>query len=243
MTAAPAPVPGTGPAPFADALFGARTPVIMELKRRSAHGADLFRGRTVEELVRTYEALGAPALSVVTGAWFGGDPALLAQVTAATRLPVLVKDFLTKERQLAGAAADGASAVLLTAGLLPRTVLPRLTESALSLGLTPFVEVTSQEELSRVVHADRCVIAVNNKDIRQRERDPGDPGRSHALLPAVLATGTPVPASASGIHTPGQAAGLLTAGYRALLVGTGLLLHDDLPGWFAALERGRGDTW
>ncbi|MBL1099265.1 indole-3-glycerol-phosphate synthase [Streptomyces coffeae] len=238
MTAAEA---GTR-APFRDALLAAHTPVVMELKRRSAHGADLFRNRTVEQLVTGYEALGAPALSVVTGAWFGGDPGLLAEVTAATRLPVLVKDFLTKERQLADAAAHGASAVLLTAGLLPRTVLPRLTESALALGLTPFVEVTEEEELSRVVHADRCVIAVNNKDIRQRERDPGDPARSHALLPAVLATGTPVPVSASGIRTPEQAAGLLTAGYRALLVGTGLLLHDDLPGWFARLAREREGT-
>ncbi|WP_431045525.1 indole-3-glycerol-phosphate synthase [Streptomyces sp. P1-3] len=230
---------GAGAAAFETALLHARTPVIMELKRRSAHGADLFRGRTAAELVAAYEALGAPALSVVTGSWFGGGPELLADVVAATELPVLVKDFLTKERQLADAAAHGAAAILLTAGLLPRTVLPRLIEGCLAHGLTPFVEVTAEAELASVVHADRCVIAVNNKDIRQRERDAGGPERSRGLLPAVLATGTRVPVSASGIRTPGQAADLLSAGYRALLVGTGLLLQDDLRAWFAALERQR----
>ncbi|WKX69269.1 indole-3-glycerol-phosphate synthase [Streptomyces sp. XD-27] len=224
---------------FATALLTARTPVVMELKRRSAQGADLFRGRTPAELAALYEEMGAPALSVVTGRWFGGGPELLAEVVAATGLPVLVKDFLTKERQLAEAAARGASAVLLTAGLLPRTLLPRMIESCLGHGLTPFVEVTAERELASLVHADRCVVAVNNKDIRQRERDAGDLGRSRALLPAVLATGTPVPVSASGIRTPAEAAGLLAAGYRALLVGTGLLLQDDLRAWFADLERQR----
>ncbi|MER5971853.1 indole-3-glycerol-phosphate synthase [Streptomyces sp. NPDC002055] len=222
---------------FGEALRTSRVPVLMELKRRSADGDDLFRGRTVAQLVREYEALGAPALSVVTGSWFGGTPGLLDEAVAATGLPVLVKDFLTKERQLADVAARGASAALLTATVLPKSVLPRLIESCLEHGLTPFVEVTDEREAAAVVHGERCVVAVNNKDIRRRERGPEGPERSHALLPAVLATGTPVPVSASGIRTPEEARGLLGAGYRALLIGTGLLLADDVPGWAAELER------
>ncbi|MEV0375470.1 indole-3-glycerol-phosphate synthase [Streptomyces sp. NPDC050636] len=220
---------------FGSALLSAATPVIMELKRHSAHGADLFRGRPVAELVQRYTALGAPALSVVTGSWFGGTQELLDEVAAATRLPILVKDFFTKEKQIARASAAGASAVLLTATVLPRTVLPRLIEACLEHGLTPFVEVTSQDELSSLVHAQACVVAVNNKDIRQRERDPGDLGRSRRLLRPVLATGTAVPVSASGIATPGDAAGLLSEGYRGLLIGTGLLRAADLDAWFGEL--------
>ncbi|MFD0277725.1 hypothetical protein ACFVHB_27960 [Kitasatospora sp. NPDC127111] len=228
---------------FPAALLAARLPVIMELKARSAHGEDLFRGRPVQAIVDEYTRLGAPALSVVTGSWFGGTAALLDEVAAATELPVLVKDFFTKERQLAEARAAGASAVLLTATVLPRGVLPGLIEAALEHGLTPFVEVTDERELATVVHGESCVVAVNNKDIRQKEQDAPDLGRSLRLLPDVLATGTKVPVSASGIETPQDAAGLLAAGYRGLLIGTGLLRHPDLPGWFGELGEGVAAAW
>ncbi|MED7948962.1 hypothetical protein [Streptomyces sp. BE303] len=228
---------------FPAALLAARLPVVMELKARSAHGEDLFRGRPVREIVDRYTRLGAPALSVVTGSWFGGTPALLDEVVAATELPVLVKDFFTKDRQLAAARAAGAAAVLLTATVLPRGVLPGLIESALAHGLTPFVEVTDERELATVVHGESCVVAVNNKDIRQKEQDAPDLGRSLRLLPDVLATGTRVPVSASGIETPQDARGLLAAGYRGLLIGTGLLRHPDLDGWFGELGEGAVATW
>ncbi|GAB2701765.1 phosphoribosylanthranilate isomerase [Kitasatospora kifunensis] len=227
------------PAPpgLAAALSCARLPVVMELKARSAHGQDLFRGRSATRLVAEYTRAGAPALSVVTGEWFGGSAALLEEVAGATELPILVKDFFTKERQLATARAAGAAAVLLTASVLPRTVLPRLITAALALGLTPFVEITEEAELAAVVHPQACVIAVNNKDIRQREQGRADLTRSLRLLPAVTATGTPVPVSASGIETPQQAAALLAAGYRGLLIGTGLLGSVDLDSWSATLAR------
>ncbi|MEV8532239.1 hypothetical protein [Streptomyces sp. NPDC051211] len=228
---------------FPAALLAARLPVIMELKARSAHAEDLFRGRSVRAIVDEYTRLGAPALSVVTGSWFGGTAALLDEVAAATELPVLVKDFFTKERQLAEARAAGASAVLLTATVLPNGVLPGLIEAALEHGLTPFVEVTDERELASLVHGESCVVAVNNKDIRQKEQDAPDLGRSLRLLPDVLATGTRVPVSASGIETPQDATKLLAAGYRGLLIGTGLLRHPDLNGWFGELGEGVAAAW
>ncbi|MQS16724.1 hypothetical protein F7Q99_32185 [Streptomyces kaniharaensis] len=225
------------PCGLVSALLAARRPVIMELKARSAHGTDLFQDRPVAELVDHYTRLGAPALSVVTGSWFGGSRALLDDVAACTQLPILVKDFFTKERQLAEIRAAGATAALLTATVLPRTALPQLIEAALSHGLTPFVEITRKEELANLVHPQSCVIAVNNKDIRQREQDTPDLGRSLRLLTAVRATGTPTPVSASGIETPQEAARLIGAGYRGLLIGTGLLRSADLDDWFTTLDR------
>jgi indole-3-glycerol phosphate synthase len=84
------------------------------------------------------------------------------------------------------------------------------------------------------------VVAVNNKDILLRERGPAALERSCALLPAVLGSGTRCPVSASGIDSPVQAARLLGAGFRGLLVGTGLLLAEDIGGWVAAVDRHRG---
>ncbi|MFF5449529.1 indole-3-glycerol-phosphate synthase [Streptomyces sp. NPDC012888] len=224
------------PPSFTDALTDARRPVIMELKPRSADGEDLFRGRRPAEIVARYEAAGAPCLSVVTGRWFGGDTGLLAEVTALTDLPVLQKDFITNTGQLHAARELGASAVLLTAALLPAAALARLTGAALALGLTPFVEVADAAEIEALPSCEGCVVAVNNKDIRVRERGDADTGRSLRLLPDVRRTGTPCPVSASGIDDPQVAARLLNAGYAGLLIGTRLLQADRLESWCEELD-------
>lgn len=225
--------------PFIDALLCADRPVIMELKARTSSGADLFRGRSPAELVAQYEAAGAPCLSVVTGRWFGGTADLLREVTELTCLPVLQKDFLTNTRQLHAARDLGASAVLLTVALLPAAALTKLVDVSLSLGLTPFVEVVSAAEIAAVPRGDECVVAVNNKDISDRERGAAHIERSIQLLSAVLQTGTRCPVSASGIDRADAAAGILDAGYAGLLIGTGLLRAGRLDEWFDDVDRAR----
>ena len=75
--------------------------------------------RTIPELVAEYTAAGAPCISVVTGRWFGGDDQMLLDVAELTDLPLLKKDFITRERQIEAAKEMGASAILLTAQILP----------------------------------------------------------------------------------------------------------------------------
>jgi indole-3-glycerol phosphate synthase len=224
---------------FTAALAAAGRPVVMEVKRQDADGRDLMGGRTVAEVVAGYEEAGAPCLSVVTGRWFGGTEDLLREVASLTDLPLLRKDFVTGRAQLARTRELGADAVLLTAKLLPSGVLARLTEQALELGLTPFVEVADEAEAGAVAHGSRCVVAVNNKDIATRERLVGDPERSTDLLPAVLRTGTRCAVSASGIADPGRAAALLDAGFGGLLIGTGLLRAQSPADWCARLDAAR----
>jgi len=88
-----------------------------------------------------------------------------------------------------------------------------------------------------VPHASECVIAVNNKDIAEKESLDADLTRSTRLLPAVLATGAACPVSASGIETPQQAADMLGAGYSGLLVGTTLLRASSPSDWFADVAK------
>ncbi|MHB9757702.1 beta/alpha barrel domain-containing protein [Streptomyces sp. BYX5S] len=225
--------------PFIESLLSAERPLVMEIKRRDAHGFDLIAGHTPAETVIAYENAGAPCISVVTGRWFGGTRELLRDVARLTKLPLLQKDFITRKEQLETARELGASAVLLTAGLLPASALRSLAVAALRTGLTPFVEVTTEAEIETVPHADECVIAVNNKDIKTKERDRGDPNRSFDLLPALLASGTRCPVSASAIDTPGTAARLLDAGFAGLLVGTALLRSGDPERWLTDLDHGR----
>ncbi len=227
------------PSRFIEALLAARLPVIMEVKRRDAHGVELMGERTIPELVAEYTAAGAPCISVVTGRWFGGDDQMLRDVAELTALPLLKKDFITRERQIAAAKEMGASAILLTAQILPKPALPKLIEATLGRGLTPFVEVVDEDELSRVIHAEDCVVAINNKDIRNQERDAGDIDVSRAMLEPAIRTGTPCPVSASAITDPKVGAELIAAGFKGLLIGTGLLRSGSVQSWVDEFEQHR----
>jgi indole-3-glycerol phosphate synthase len=216
---------------FTDALLASRLPVIMEVKRQDGNGVELMGDRTIPEIVSDYVAAGAPCISVVTGRWFGGDDGMLEEVVKVTDLPILKKDFITRESQIVAAKEMGASAILLTARILPKSSFQKLIETILRQGLTPFVEVADHAELDSVVRPEECIVAINNKDIRNQERGAGDLDLSRSLLEATIATGTPCPVSASAIADPKVAAELIDAGFKGLLIGAGLLLSGNVQNW------------
>jgi len=224
---------------FLASLLRSPVPVIMEIKSRDGDGGDLLRKRSVPEAVSAYHAAGASCLSVVTGRWFGGSDRMLEDVARLTSLPILKKDFITTESQIVAAKGMGASAILLTARILTRSALRRLIAATLRHGLTPFVEATSERELEAVSHGADCVVAINNKDIRARERGSAHLDRSLSLLEPALGTGTRCPVSASGIDRPETAAALVDAGFTGVLIGRGLLLADSVGEWIDEFQRHR----
>jgi indole-3-glycerol phosphate synthase len=227
------------PSLFTDALLAGSVPVVMEVKRQDADGGPLMGDRTIPEVVAQYVEVGAPCISVVTGRWFGGDDEMLREVASLTELPLLKKDFITRESQIVAAKEMGAAAILLTARILPKKPFQKLIETALRHEVTPFVEIADHDELETVVHAEECIVAVNNKDIRTQEREPGDIDSSRSLLDSIVQSGTPCPVSASAITDPKVAAELVHAGFRGLLIGTGLLLAESIRGWVEEFERHR----
>ena len=224
---------------FVEALLGSSLPVIMEVKRRDGNGNDLMGERTPKEIAAEYMAAGAPCLSVVTGRWFGGDDGMLREVMEIADRPVLKKDFITRESQVKAAKEMGASAILLTARILPKASFPGLIETTLKHGLLPFVEIADHEEIERVVHPEECIVAINNKDIIDQERGAADIDVSRSLLDAIIATGTPCPVSASGISDPREAAELVTSGFKGLLIGAGLLQSGGVAEWVETFQRHR----
>jgi indole-3-glycerol phosphate synthase len=95
--------------------------------------------------------------------------------------------------------------------------------------------------MARVVHAERCIVAINNKDIKTQERDAGDLDVSRELLGPAIATGTPCPVSASGISDPRIAAELIDMGFKGLLIGAGLMLSGGVQEWVDDFERHRAE--
>jgi indole-3-glycerol phosphate synthase len=164
----------------------------------------------------------------VTGAWFGGTQDLLVQVVRETQLPVLQKDFVVTRGAVKRASELGAKAVLLTLQLTTRDTLRALVDYALTLELTPFIEVSSQQEIDGLRLDARAILAVNNRDIRTRETTGEGAARSLELLALARATGAGAIISASGIESPRTAAQLMRAGFDGLLIGTAFLAGLEL---------------
>jgi len=215
--------------PFHTALARAQAPVIAEIKPNSPKVGALLANRSVAAVAQEYAEAGAPCLSVTTGAWHGGNLAMIAQM-AQTGLPVLRKDFITSRRHLDASIEAGASAVLLTCTLLRRADILRLANAALDLGLTPFVEAATAAELDGLELPDGAILAINNRDIRTKETDDGGIAQSEALYGQARSDHAGLLVSASGLTAPGDVMRAIATGFDGVLVGTALLSGSDPVG-------------
>jgi indole-3-glycerol phosphate synthase len=217
--------------PFTEALVHPGISVIAEHKRRSPSAGAIRDGATVEDVVCAYERAGAAALSVLTeGPHFGGSLADLRAARAATRLPILRKDFVVDHYQLFESAVAGADAILLIVAALEPRELERLHVDALALDLDVLVEVHDAEELEVALELDADVIGINNRDLTDFTVDVA---RTFELLSDVPAGKVVV--SESGISTREQLDELERVGVDAVLVGEALMRADDMEAACRAL--------
>jgi indole-3-glycerol phosphate synthase len=202
---------------------GAEVALMAEVKRRSPGAGPIWPDLVPAEVARAYERAGAAAISVLTDAeYFGGFLDDLKEVRSAVGLPVFRKDFVLHRIQLLEARAAGADGVLLIARILSDQALSSLVGEALSLGLTPMVEVHGREELERALGSGSRLIGVNNRNL-QTFRTSLDV--TLGLLPTIPADVAVV--SESGIRTRAEVDRLGAAGVHGILVGESLLRARD----------------
>ncbi|OMH29137.1 hypothetical protein [Motiliproteus sp. MSK22-1] len=211
---------------FVKALQDAAVPMIAEIKPYSPELGDLLKGRDPKEIAESYQQGGVACLSVTTGRWHGGNIAMLEAIAGIAEIPVLRKDFITSRHELRRSLGAGADSVLLSAQLIRRQELMMLIDEALRMGLTPFVETNQASDLEGLSFPLGTVLAICNRDIREKECDDGTVSQSLALYQAGRQSNPELLISASAIRTPYDARVLMAAGYDGILIGTGLLMQD-----------------
>jgi indole-3-glycerol phosphate synthase len=201
-----------------------RVNIIAEFKRASPSKGEIRAGASAAETARAYERGGAAAVSVLTEEdYFRGSLRDLAEVKAATRLPVLRKDFIFDKYQVYESAAAGADALLLiVAALDDATLASLLSLTAGELEMDALVEVHTAEELTRAVKAGAQIVGVNNRDLRTFEVSLETSVSLAALAPA----GTML-VSESGIGDASDITRLRAHGFHAFLVGETLMRAES----------------
>ncbi len=209
---------------FIEALTAAPVGLIAEVKRQSPSAGPIREPFEPDEIAKAYEAAGAQAVSCLMDSnYFGGGEAQWNKVRAATKLPMLYKEFVIDPRQIFHAEALGASAVLLIVAALTDEELSSFSELITASGMTPLVEVHTEEEMKRAVAANAKCIGINNRNLKTFETKIETTLQLRELAPAGCTL-----ISESGIRTADDIRILKDAGIAAVLVGESLLRQPDL---------------
>lgn len=198
--------------------------IIAEFKRRSPSKGIIRPDADLLQIVKSYEAGGATAISVLTEEdYFSGSLDDLRAVKASVRLPVLRKDFVFDEYQVYESAAAGADAILLIVAALGDELLLELRRLAEDeLGLDALVEVHSSDELRRAVACGASLIGVNNRDLRTFEVS-----IETSLSLAVEAPSNALLISESGLRNREDLRRLHATGFHGFLIGETLMRAKD----------------
>jgi indole-3-glycerol phosphate synthase len=209
--------------PFHDALARPGMSLISELKRASPSRGPIQPDADAAEVVSAYERAGASACSILTEPeYFGGSLADLEAARAATRLPLLRKDFIVDRYQLLEARAAGADAALLIVAAMGVPELRHLIEEADRIGLDALVEVHDEREVGAALEAGARIVGINNRNLKTLDVDIETAHRLRRGLPAEV-----VAVAESGITTRHDVERLEEAGVDAILVGETLMRAGD----------------
>jgi indole-3-glycerol phosphate synthase len=200
-----------------------RLALIAEVKRRSPSSGEIAPSLDPVSHAQAYTRAGATAISVLTdGPYFGGSLEDLQAVARSISVPVLRKDFIVDELQIAEARGAGASAILLIVRALPPERLAELAGAARDWGLEALVEVHDAQELDVALENGARIVGVNSRNLDTFAVDTRAAWTLFRRIPPdILAV------AESGMTSEEDARRAAESGADAVLVGTALSAARD----------------
>lgn len=201
----------------------AKIALIAEVKRRSPSVGAIADALDPVAHALAYAAAGASAISVLTdGPFFGGSLEDLQQVAARVEIPVLRKDFILDETQIAEARAFGASAILLIVRAMVPLRLRQLAAVAADWKLDVLVEAHDAKEVESALESGVRFVGINARNLDSFTLDTEAAWKLFSLVPPDR-----VAVAESGMSNANDVERAAAAGADAVLIGTALSASPD----------------
>jgi indole-3-glycerol phosphate synthase len=209
--------------------------VLAEVKRASPSKGQMAEIQDPAALARIYADNGASAISVLTEERkFKGSLQDLEAVRDSVQVPLLRKDFIATEHQILEARAAGADIILLIVAGLPEADIARLMKFSFELGMTPFIETHSEEELKIALGLGAALIGVNARDLSTFETNRDLFGELVDLIPSGV-----IKVAESAVRNADDVAHYRKAGADVVLVGEALVTNDPAAMLRSFLQAGK----
>lgn len=198
-----------------------RTGIIAEFKRKSPSKGIINATADVSLVTSAYTKYGASGLSVLTDEkYFGGCSQDLV-IARTNKIPILRKDFIIDEYQIAEARSMGADVILLIAACLTPKKVRQLAAFARGLDLEVLLELHDEKELEHLC-ADTELIGVNNRNLKTFQVDIDRSLRMAEKIPSGK-----LKIAESGIHSVQDILIFRQNGYQGFLIGENFMKAED----------------
>src|SRR6478735_298032 len=206
------------------------TGIIAEYKKASPSKGIINDRTPLEDVVQAYSRYGVAAISVLTDEQFfkGSLNDLKRARNAAQGTPLLRKDFIIDEYQVAEAKVAGADLILLIAACLTPERVKELACYAKSAGLEVLLEIHNEQELVHLCD-DVDLVGVNNRDLKTFQVD-----IEHSIRLAELIPSGKICIAESGIHSVKTVQHLAASGFDGFLIGEHFMKQEDPAAAFKA---------
>lgn len=229
--------------------FGSDPLLICEVKRKSPSKGHIKDIPDAAAQAGMYRKNGAGHVSVLTEPdYFGGSLEDLMKVKkACPDLAVLRKDFLLTTEDIEVSYRAGADACLLICSLLELDQLKKMHDLCLQKGMTPLVEVHSQEDVAKAAMVKPTLVGINSRDLRNFRIYPLQPLKIRSLIHWECRI-----IYESGILKDIDGDFAVDSGFEGLLVGEGVVRDPGLIGLLkkkllhaaqTKTQSGKTDSW